>query len=380
MKTQLLEDIGQSATLSLVPSGRVSNSTSHDVVHDIAQSRSVVQEIAQVRPATLARPRSASGVWRQKPNREAAVTAIQPPDHPQPLEEPPSIEPIAAVAALHVLPPLSHDAPLSSAEPTLGESAMQSELAPSGPVFDFTQPSPTTLVPDVFKREPTWVERTGSRYLLWGSCALAGALVIGGGLWLYEERKATSALALVADELKAEPPVDKAVKRRAIAVKEFTLGADGEVQVAPAARVTSAGPLPTTAPTVPPLVLLASKPAPDISVEPAAAVELAKRELQAAPKPVRGAQQAPPAPLPRRVRQAEREPIVAAARPVRARADRAPDRQLARAPVIQAATKLGADAGMAATLKACRAYGYNAAQCVKRACSMTKYGFVCRGK
>ena len=278
--------------------------------------------------------------------------------------------------ALHELPPLAHDVPGSSAEPTLGESAMQSELAPSGPVFDFTQPSPITPVTDVFKGEPTWVERSGPRYLLWGSCALAGALVVGGGLWLYEERKATSALALVADELKAEPPVDKAVKRRAIAVKEFTLGADGEVQVAPLARASTAGPLLKAAPTVPPLVLLESKPAGDITVAPAAGFE----ERRALPKPERVAQQAPPAPLPKPVRQAEREQRVAATKPVRARVERAPARQLARAPVIQAETKMAAETGMAATLKACKAYGYSAAQCVKRACSVTKYGFVCRGK
>ena len=380
MKTQLLEDIGQSATLSLVPSGRVSNSTSHDVTHDVAPLRAVVQDIAQARPATPARPRSASGVWRQKPAREPVVPAIQPPDPAPPLEEPPAIEPIASLAPLHVLPPVVNDAPVSSAEPTLGEGAAQSMLAASGPVFDFTQPSPTTVAPDVFKREPTWLERSGSRYLLWGGCALAGALVIGGGLWLYEDRKAASALALVADEMTAEPPVDKAVKRRAIGVKEFTLGADGEVQVAPPARASTASPLSQTTPTVPPLVLLESKPATAVSVDPAPAVEPIKKELQTPPKPVRVAQQAPPAPLPKRVRQAEREQIVAAAKPVRARVERAPERQLARAPVVQAETKLAADAGMAATLKACKAYGYNAAQCVKRACSVTKYGFVCRGK
>ena len=368
MKTQLLEDIGQSATLSLVPSGRVSNSTSHDVVHDVAQSRAVVQDIAHARPATPARPRSASGVWRQKPDREPIVPAIQPPDPPQPLEELPAIEPITAVAPLHVLAPLVNDAPVSSAEPTLGESATQNVLAPSGPVFDFTQPSPITSAPDVFKREPTWLERSGSRYLLRGSCALAGALVIGGGLWLYEDRKAASALALVADEMKAEPPVDKAVNRRAIAVKEFTLGPDGEVQVAPPARASTAGTLSQTALAVPPLVLLESKPAPDVPVQPTAAV----KEPSPLPKPERVVQQAPPAPLPKRVRQAEREQIVAATKPVRARVERAP--------VIRAETKLAADAGMAATLKACKAYGYNAAQCVKRACSVTKYGFVCRGR
>jgi hypothetical protein len=31
------------------------------------------------------------------------------------------------------------------------------------------------------------------------------------------------------------------------------------------------------------------------------------------------------------------------------------------------------------TLRECRALGYDARQCVQRACSMTRYGLVCRG-
>lgn len=236
MKTQLLEDIGQSAPLSLVPSGRVPNPA-----------------------AGAAKPRSAFGVWRQKPAADE-----QPP--PQP--------------------------------------------APQGPVFDFTPPSPSTA-PDVFKREPGWLERSGRRYLIWGACLLSSALAIQAAWWFYEERKDEGTLALVADELKAEPQFDKAVKRRALDAKEFTLGPDGEVHVESAAPA-------------PPLVLLEPEP----------------------------------------------EPV----------AQQAPARKIARKPVVQAETKPDPESAMSATLKACREHGYSADQCVKRACSVTKYGFVCRGK
>jgi hypothetical protein len=318
MKTQLLEDIGQSATLSLVPSGKVSNSTADEAEPHVAQALA----------AMPVRPRSAvGGVWRQKAADEPVALATQQPDQ-QPAE------PIAAVEAEPEPPQPVPEAVIPRAEPTPAASA------PQDPLFDFTSPWSTTPapVPDLSKREPTWFERSGRRDLIWGSCMLSVALVILAGLWFYEERKDASALALVADEVKVEVQVDKAVKPRAIAAKEFTLGADGEV------RVTAApppSPVPRTAPTVPPLVLLEPKPATDTKD---------RQQLQAPPMPER------------------------------ARATRPPDRQLALAPVMQAERKPAPESAMAATLKACREYGYHEAQCVKRGCTVTKYGFVCRGK
>ena len=325
MKTQLLEDIGQSATLSLVPSDRVSNSGSPKQDNDVVPAPA----------ATPARPRSAFGVWRQKP------------DQPPPLEA----EPIAAVAAQHLPPQPMHEEALSPAEPTLAANATPSEPAPQGPGFDFTPPSPTTPARDPVKLEPSWFVRKGRRYMLWGSCVLLGALVIQTGWWLYEQRKDAGSLALVADELKAEPQLDKAVKRRAIGAKEFTLGPDGEVRVAPSVPVSPPSPLPRTTSTVPPLVMLEPDPT---------------------------AEQAPAAPLPKAMHRSER--LVPAPNPARAKMERGPDRQLAREPVLQAEKKAEPESTMSATLKACREHGYHAAQCVERKCSVTKYGFVCRGE
>lgn len=358
MKTQLLEDIGESATLSLVPSGRVANTKSHQGVPDIAQARA----------AAPVRPRSAFGVWRQKPGGQPVALATQQPDQqPAPLEAPTGFEPIAAVEAQPVPSQPVHEAAIPPAAPTLGANPPQSETAPPGPVFDFTPPLPTTPAPDLFKREPSWFKRSGRRYLLWGSCVLSGALIILAGLWSYAGRKDASVLALVADESKAEPQFDKSAKRRSIGAKEFSLGPSGEVQVAPAAFASSPSPLPTAAPTLPPLAML----------EPDAATNT---RLQEPPKPQRIAEQAPAAPLPKRVRRTARTQVDAASKPARARVERAPERQLARAPVLQAERKSEQDTAKAATLKACREHGYQPEQCVKRACSVTKYGFVCRGK
>ena len=325
MKTQLLEDIGQSATVSLVPSGRASN----------AGSRKGGQDVAQAPAATPVRPRSAFGVWRQKPEGEPVALATQQPDHPPPpLEAPP--------------PPL-YKAPIAPAEPALAAKATQ------GPVFDFTPPTHPTPALDLDKRAPTWFERSGRRYLLWGSCVLSLALAVQAGRWLYEERKDVAALAPapVADESKAEPQLNKAVKRRAIRAKEFTLGPDGEVLVAPAA---APSPLPRTAPIALPLVLLEPEPAADNKDQPTAALKAAKKSTAA--------------PVPKRMQRTERERLVLASKPARAGVK----------PAMQVEKNPEPESAMSATLKACRELGYHAAQCVKRACRVTKYGLVCRGK
>jgi hypothetical protein len=294
MKTQLLEDIGQSATLSLEHSGKVAN----------AESRPVEQVTAQPPPAKPVKPRAAFGVWRQKPESEPVALVTPPPSYQAPPEQAPP-------------PPLY-------------------EPFPQGPVFDFTLPSPTAPAPEQMKDEPSRLQRSGRRYLLWGSCVLASALVVQVGWWLYGEQKNSTELALVADEFKDEPQFNKAVKRRATSAKEFTLGPDGEVQVAPAA---TPAPVPKPSQPVPPLVLLEPEPVVEKMAETVVAAVPIRKKVHVAPKPA----------------------------PV--------EEQLHTA----AEKKAESESAMAATLKACREHGYHPAQCVKRGCSVTKFGFVCRG-
>lgn len=349
MKTQLLEDIGQSATLSLVPSDSVANSESYRAGQDIAQA--LVD--------TPVRPRSAFGVWRRKPDDEPVVHAMQQP------EALAASEPIAAVEAQHVPPQPVPEIAVATAEPTFGASATQSEPAPQGPVFDFTYPSPLAPPPELIKREASRFERSRRRYLLWGTCVLAGALVIQGGRLIYQQSKDAGVLALVADELKAEPQSDKAAQRRAMAAKEFTLSPDGEVQAAPAALASST---PHPAPALPPLVLLKPEPAADTKVKPAVAVVAEREAVRAAA-----------APLPKEMHRTLRAQSVQPSQPARARLERVPDHPIERESVIQVAKKSEPESAMSATLKACREHGYHPAQCVAHKCSVTKYGFVCRG-
>lgn len=335
MKTQLLEDIGQSAALTLVPSGDASNSRADNAVPgDLRQAPAAIPVVA----------RSATGVWRQKPAAEPAVLAT--PKAEQWLsapEAPTVVDSAAAAEAQHVpAPPLS-EADKAPAEPALAMHSNYNTPSPQSAVFDFTTPSPAMPTPDLSSSEPGWFERTGQRYLLWGLYAVAGGLFIQAGVWFYEERKEGAALAPVADESTVTPQAGNAATRRAIPAKQFTLSPGGEVQMGPAAPAPPPG-------MVPPLVMLEPDPTPATKVK------------------------APP------VQQAEHNSLRGAPKPERARLKRAPEHRLARAPVIQAVRKPEQDFSAAASLKACSAYGYSAAQCVKRACSVTKYGFVCRGK
>jgi hypothetical protein len=352
MKTQLLEDIGQSANLSLVPAAKAS----------ISHARSDVDDTAQARAAKVAVPRSSSGVWRQKPAAGPDEPAPQSPYQAPPPAQP-QASPVPETAAVPEQPHVPfqpvNETGTFRAEPTLGANAIFGEPDSRDPLFDFLPPLPSPPASELSKREQTWLKRSGKRYLLWATSVLAFALIALGGMWLYEEGEDASAMAVVADESKADPHFDKVVKRGTAGAKEFTLGADGKIGAAPARALTP----PPTSPAVPPLVLLKPEPASatPVKVEPAA-------------------DKTPPAPLPKPVRKTEREQPVGAPKPLRTASDRAPARPLVREPVVETEKNPVPGATPAENLKACKAYGYSAAQCVKQACSMTKYGFVCRGK
>ncbi len=366
MKTQLLEDIGQSATLSLVPSARVSISGPHKVGPDVAQTRA----------AMPAKPRPAFGVWRKKPDGEPAVLAIPQPDQPPPpLESPAALEPIAVAEAQYMPPEPVREEAIPRTEPTLAANAPHSEPAPHGPEFDFTLPLPATAASEPFQRGPGWFERSGRRYLLWGACVLSGALLIQGAR-IYSVRKDAHALAPLAGESKAKPQAGKAGRHRP---KEFTLGPDGVVPTSAAPALSPPGRPPVVASPVPPLVLLEPERTTATKAAPTLAPVPVQKKPQAKPKPEHVAQVEPVVPLPKAKHRTAREQLALPAKPARAKVERASVRQLAHEPVMQAETKAEPESAMSAMLKACREHGYHAEQCVKRACSVTKYGFVCRG-
>lgn len=388
MKSQLLEDMGQSATLCLVPS---------DAADEPLASKAV-QIPAPARPAKPARPRAGFAVWRQKPADAEPVASVQAPDQQvTSLELDNVFEEIAAMEAQyvdaapqqkssvapddvrHALAGASIEPPLTStlleAEPTLASNATQGALLAKEPFFDFTLPSSAQTSPDPFTPASTGFARSGQRYLLWGACLIGGVLLVQGGRWLYQDRDDSAPLAAVADEVKAEPQVDKAAKRRAIAAKEFTLGPNGDVRVTPVA------PPAQRALAVPPLVLLETQTAKEFGNDQPSSTgaERGKVEAQTMTKSV-AVERKLSTPLPKASPQPTREKSDFATARASTAIERGPTRQLARLAANTSEIPAGKESTTSATLKACREYGYSAAQCVKRACSVTKYGFVCRGQ
>ncbi len=155
-----------------------------------------------------------------------------------------------------------------------------------------------------------------SRTLMFG-LALAASFMVGtGGLWAYKQLNDDTSLALVATAAPPKPHVSPAPAPIPVPVVEKPAVAQDDAPAAPAPMVT----LPEDAPE------------------------------EAAPAPV----------------------VVAKAAPRRAPRPAQP------APPVQKAKALAPP--QSTLLEACRAMGYHADQCIKRACILTKYGLACRGR
>jgi hypothetical protein len=274
-----------------------------------------------------------------------------------------------------------HEPAVPPARPTLAPDPADAPTTPQDPLFDFTLPSPELQADNPFT-PPARATRSRQRYLLWGACLLSVALLGLGGRWLYQERKDAGALARIADDVKAKPQADKAVQRQAVVPQA----------PAPAPRA-DAGPGPVEpasrpASSVPPLVYLPPEPRaaakadppPAAKAEQPAPLAASPAESRTSSKPAPAAEQGRIYPIPKRSSQKERARSDAPARRAKAKPEPAPARQLARASVAATEKRSGPDTSMEATLKACREHGYHAAQCIKRDCSVTEYGFVCRGR
>lgn len=169
----------------------------------------------------------------------------------------------------------------------------------------------------VARETPAWTSMWKRRLVTW---SIAGGLLAGlaaGGLWLYEENRVEDALVVVANTSPAGQP--------------------------PAAATFVARP-PVQPVATPDLV----KPVPE---EPAAPVIEDKAAPVDVTPPRRTAKKRTTAKA-RRATAKEAPPVVAAPSPRRRREE---------------------------TLMQCRAHGYDARQCIERACMMTRYGLACKG-
>jgi hypothetical protein len=362
MKTQLLEDIGQNAALSLTPPKPDAASQTGEQAHTLAPDGNAAP------PGS----RSTPGVWRQEP--AGKLPASPPAQQTPPLELDNVLEEIAALEAQYVPPGQRHEpaiAPVEPlhqpAEPTLAPHPAESAAAPQDPFFDFTAPAPAAQEADPFTHAGTGSPRPRRPYFLGAACLLSAALLVLGGLWVYQERNG-------ADEAKEELRRDQAVQRPAIAAKEATPGREGDM------GATGAGSTSRPLPAVPPLVML--EPDPSTAAKPEQSSPPAARRAAVQPPltPEPGAQQGPDSPSPKPRGRLAREQSEPAAAPATGSGERAPVRRSAHAPASGNERPSERDTGMAATLRACREHGYHAAQCAKQACSVTEYGFVCRGR
>ena len=345
MKTQLLEDIGENSSIaSLVPSGKTVNPA-------------VQQPAAETVPPP-AMSHIERGVWRYKTASQPVIPEPSPPPQELASQEPQPAE--VPLATAEPVPEQRMEEPVAAipaAEPELPRAHDRSEGEAPKPLFDFSPPpAEITQNPEPFTRESSWFERWGRRYAFVGAGLLAVAGLAAGGMWMIKERKDESALALIASGMKASPPIGKAVTLQPTAAKvsapTSTPEAAVAAPVAPAAVARAPEAVKPTPSEVPKLVLL--PPEPDTA-------------------PPKRAE-------PKRKRTAEREEFIPPPKRARAAEEKPPVRQVARAPVVRTETKTESTSSASATLEACRAHGYNAAQCVKRACRVTKFGFVCPGK
>ena len=321
MKTQLLEDIGESGQAGIITS--------------------LPAPPAKAPPA---RERAATGVWRQRPAEEPPAPQTPPLEEAAPLELDRVVGELAALEAQFVRPE----------PPQALRDTIHTEVAPQGPHFDFTPPAPASQAANPVTPAAAVLAPSRRPYPLWAACALVAALLLWGGRYLYQERNDAGALALVARASTAQPVAD--------------------APIPPA--VPASAPLPD----VPPLVMLEPDPPAAIKPVPVARAVAGRGEPVTKAKAVPAPLRVRAAPLQKpSIRKTRARPDMAAA-PVKKSRQREPARQLARAPAVVALKPSAPDTSMEATLRACRAHGYHASQCIKRQCSVGAYGFACRGR
>jgi hypothetical protein len=182
---------------------------------------------------------------------------------------------------------------------------------------------------------PAWSSLWKRRLVTW---SIAGGLLAGlaaGGLWLYEENRVEDALVVVANTSPAGPPPP---------VQAFAAGA----------------PAPASAPVQPAVAPEAVKPLPEPAPEPALEPAVVDD------KPPAPVDVSPPRRTPR-ARTAAKKRSTAKVR--RAAVPEAPP------PAANPSPRDRREE----TLMQCRAHGYDARQCIERACTMTRYGLACKG-
>ncbi len=288
MKPQLLEDIGDSQSPP-------------DMRSELPASKPYSMPR---QPVIAALPRSHFGVWR---DRDMDTKTIE-----EPLFEAPAMN-----------------------EPFLGTSDEQ--MFVNDGVADLPTALPEDLViapvdPTISAPPPSLKT---SRVATWASAVVVLALVAGGSLWLFNDRKDEASLAVVAENLG---------------------GAEVATVAAPAPTAQVSPPAPRQAENIPPLVVLKAEDAAESEPEKVAEVVVPAEENR-----------------PAVAKQTARKPVPSRNLKKTAALKPEPRRTFvtSKAPTEESAST--------AFSKACSAFGYREAQCRKRACVLTKFGLACKG-
>lgn len=338
--------------------------------------------------APPARPRIATGVWRlaaaekmpapTMQSEEAAPVAldqvfeeiaaleanfVHPEQQPTPVVAQVEPEPEPEMPAAPSQPP--HAPAVLPAEDRTAPNPAHIAAVPQDPLFDFTEPLPAQQESNPFTPAPTVLARHGKRYVLGAAGLLSVALLVFGGRWLYQERNDAGSMARTAAQARVATPANG----QAIAEKASlpAPGAEGRAQAD----------VPVSSP-VPPLVMLERDP--PAAIKPEQALPSVEEAPPVARKPKRTVEKKTASTRPKPIIRKADEPVRTAARPAQERPKREPARQFARATATPVDSPAAPDTSMAALLRACRAHGYHATQCIKRECSVTAYGFACRGR
>jgi hypothetical protein len=313
---------------------------------------------AQSRPASAA---PAPAMLQPRPVNDAQTLPGRPARQDE-LPSPPTTAPAAAGVRVAARPdpkdvpqPEAYPHPRVDAGPAARPDPFDDDVtiprSPS-PVDDADWLSARLAAQAVQPRAPAWDRFWKRRVAMW---SIAGGLLAGlaaGGLWLYEAKKVDGAPGVVAATAPAGTAPAAAVNGAPPPAAAQAVAPTPPPAVQPAATTDMVRPLPEVAAAV--------SPAPDAADRSVKTVDTTTAQAADVESPQRAPRQEATA----RKRQA--------AKPTRARTHDTPS-----AP--QVAAEPSARQRREELLMQCRAHGYDERRCFQRACTMTRYGLVCRG-
>ncbi len=219
-----------------------------------------------------------------------------------------------------------------------------------------------------FTRERTWFDRWGFRALVWGTAVGSLALGFAGAMWLGSDDIAASTRENAVSGSTAAAVVKNPPSVQPVLDAPFSLPAAAtEAPALLVASGTDTAPAPVATPAVVDTVVEAA--AVPVENEPVIVVDESideEPEVIAPPKRRSPVKKVKSTSRPK-VAKTTLEP--ARTKPVASRVVSA--RPIAMSPVMYPQSEL---------IEACESYGYNARQCERRGCMVTKFGLACRGR